>query len=53
VAVCLLSILLAMATNSDWLPGVTYMLLGPLQALNGWMHGRRIRVLAGSAPAAS
>jgi uncharacterized membrane protein len=40
VAVCLLSILLALATSSDWLPGVAYFLLGPLQAFNGWRFGR-------------
>jgi uncharacterized membrane protein len=53
VAVCLLSILLAMTIDSDWLPGVTYALLGPLQALNGWLHGRKIRALPANAPAAS
>jgi hypothetical protein len=45
VGVCLLSILLAMSTANDWLPGVIYFLLGPLQALNGWWYGRRIEAL--------
>jgi uncharacterized membrane protein len=41
VAVCLLSILLALVTSSDWLPGVVYFLLGPLQAFNGWWFGKQ------------
>jgi uncharacterized membrane protein len=45
VAVCLLSILLALVTNSDWLPGVAYFLLGPLQAFNGWWFGKQAHTL--------
>lgn len=45
VGVCALSITLALATASDWLPGFIYFLLGPLQALNGWWFGRRIHAL--------
>jgi hypothetical protein len=45
VAVCLLSIVLALTTPSESLPGVIYFLLGPLQAANGWWHGRKIRAL--------
>ena len=45
VFVCLLSVLLAYATTSDSLPGYIYFLLGPLQAANGWYHGRKVRVL--------
>jgi uncharacterized membrane protein len=41
VAVCLLSILLALVTSNVWLPGVAYFLLGPLQAFNGWWFGRQ------------
>jgi uncharacterized membrane protein len=52
VGVCLLSMLLALVTSSTWLPGVTYFLLGPLQAGNGIWHGRKLRSLAAT-PAAS
>jgi uncharacterized membrane protein len=45
VGVCILSILLALTTSTEWLPGVIYFLLGPLQAFNGWWFGRRIRAL--------
>jgi|SRR5882672_7073195 len=45
VAVCLLSITLALTTSNDWLPGVIYFLLAPLQTLNGWWHGSRARAL--------
>jgi uncharacterized membrane protein len=51
VAICLLSILLALTTSSSWLPGVVYFLLGPLQAANGWWHGRRIAALTSREPA--
>jgi uncharacterized membrane protein len=47
VAVCLLSMLLAVTTRISWLPGFIYFLLGPLQAANGWWHGRRIHALTG------
>lgn len=43
VAVCGLSIALAYLTESGWLPGVVYFLLGPLQAFNGWWFGRQLR----------
>jgi uncharacterized membrane protein len=46
VGVCLLSIVLAVTVSSSWLPGMVYFLLGPLQAINGAWHGRRIRALA-------
>ena len=42
VAVCLLSIALAMLTSNGWLPGVIYIVLGPLQAFNGWWYGRKV-----------
>lgn len=45
VGVCLVSILLALGTLSDFLPGVIYFVLGPLQGLNGWWFGRKIRTL--------
>jgi uncharacterized membrane protein len=45
VAVCLLSILLALLTSNDWLPGYIYFLLAPLQAFNGIWHGRKLRAL--------
>lgn len=46
VAVCLLSVALAWTVNDDTsLPGYTYFLLGPLQALSGWLFGRKIRAL--------
>ena len=44
VAVCALSITLAYATRSDSWPGMIYWLIGPLQALNGWWFGRKVRV---------
>ena len=46
VAVCLLSIALAMLTTNSWLPGVIYMVLGPLQGLSGWWYGRKVTALA-------
>ncbi len=48
VAVCVLSILLAVTTNNSALPGFVYFLLGPLQGANGWWHGRRIQALTRS-----
>jgi uncharacterized membrane protein len=41
VAICLLSILLALVTSSGWLPGVAYFLLGPLQTFNGIWFGKQ------------
>ena len=46
VGVCVLSITLAFATSNPWLPGVVYFLLGPLQAFNGWWHGRKVSTMA-------
>jgi len=46
VGICLLSIVLAMTTDYDSLPGYIYMLLGPLHGLSGWYFGRRIRAAA-------
>jgi len=46
IAVCILSIKLAYITDSGWLPGVVYFLLGPLQAFNGWWYGRQLRTQA-------
>jgi uncharacterized membrane protein len=43
VIVCMLSVVLAAATESHGAPGFVYFLLGPLQAANGWLFGRRIR----------
>lgn len=43
VIVCMLSVVLAAATESNGAPGFVYFLLGPLQAANGWWFGRRIR----------
>jgi uncharacterized membrane protein len=45
VAVCLLSIALAMLTTNTWLPGVIYMLLAPLQSFSGWWYGKRVNAL--------
>ena len=45
VGVCLLSILLALVTRNDSLPGFIYFLIGPLQGLNGWWFGRQLRAL--------
>ena len=45
VSVCLASILLALTTSSNWLPGTIYFLVGPLQGINGWWYGRQIRAL--------
>jgi uncharacterized membrane protein len=41
VIVCMMSIVLAAATDNDGAPGFVYFLLGPLQALNGWYYGRQ------------
>jgi len=46
VSVCLLSIVLALTTESASLPGLIYFLIGPLQALNGWYFGRKVRAIA-------
>jgi uncharacterized membrane protein len=46
VAVCALSISLALITSISWLPGAAYLLIGPLQSLNGWWFGRQVRALA-------
>ena len=46
VAVCLLSIALAMLTTNSWLPGVIYMVLAPLQGFSGWWYGRKVTALA-------
>jgi uncharacterized membrane protein len=45
VSVCVMSIVLALTTANNWLPGTIYFLVGPLQALNGWYFGRQIRRL--------
>ncbi len=45
VGVCLLSIMLAETTDNNSLPGYIYVLLGPLQGLNGWLFGRKIRAV--------
>ena len=49
VFVCCLSILLALLTSSDWLPGVIYFLLGPLQTINGIRSGKQASALAAAA----
>jgi len=46
VAVCLVSIALAMLTTNGWLPGVIYTVLGPLQWFSGWWYGRKVTALA-------
>jgi uncharacterized membrane protein len=48
VIVCMMSIVLAAASDSDGAPGFVYFLLGPLQALNGWYYGRKAGALAKS-----
>jgi uncharacterized membrane protein len=45
VGVCMLSITLALTTESPSLPGLIYFLIGPLQALNGWYFGRKVRAI--------
>ena len=45
VGVCLLSVALALFTNSDSAPGFIYFLLGPLQAFSGRYHGHKAREL--------
>lgn len=42
VGVCLLSIALTYLTQSTWLPGVIYGIIGPLAAWNGRRHGRLV-----------
>ena len=46
VAVCCLSIVLALLTTSGWLPGVIYFLLGPLHTINEMMSAKLARALA-------
>lgn len=46
VAVCLLSVALALSTNNDSLPGYIYLLLGPLMAFTGRTFGMKARALA-------
>jgi len=46
VGVCLLSVVLALTTNSAALPGLIYFLLVPLQAFAGRHFGRKARALA-------
>jgi uncharacterized membrane protein len=47
VAVCALSVVLAVALPvggvSDWLPGLVYCLLAPLQTACGFFYGRKLR----------
>jgi uncharacterized membrane protein len=43
VAVCGLSVLLALTTTSPALPGLIYFLLGPLQMVNGIRWGRKLK----------
>ncbi len=45
VFVCLLSVAIALLGSSDSAPGYIYFLLAPLQAANGWYHGRKVRAL--------
>ena len=42
VAVCAVSIALAYLTSVGGLPGFIYIVLGPLQAFNGWWFGRKL-----------
>jgi hypothetical protein len=46
VFVCCLSIVLALLTSIDWLPGFIYFLLGPLQTMNGVRSARQVKALA-------
>jgi len=46
IFVCELSIVLAHVTTNHSLPGIIYMLLGPVLAMNGVWHGRQVRRLA-------
>jgi len=48
VGICLLSVVLALTTNSAALPGYIYFLLGPLQAIAGRHFARKARALAGT-----
>jgi len=49
--VCGLSVLLAYCTTNETLPGMIYVALSPLLALNGWLHGRQVRALTAHSPA--
>ncbi|NUO81436.1 DUF1211 domain-containing protein [candidate division KSB1 bacterium] len=42
IGVGLLSILIVLATNMISLSGMIYMIIGPVQYLNGWIMGKRI-----------
>ncbi len=46
ISVCLLSVVLALTTDSTSLPGYIYVLLWPLQTINGVYFGRKVRALA-------
>lgn len=46
VGVCLLSIALAYSGVDLSIPGYVYILLGPLQTLNGWWFSRKVKALA-------
>jgi uncharacterized membrane protein len=46
ISVCLLSIVIALTTDSTSLPGYTYVLLWPLQTFSGIYFGRKVRALA-------
>ncbi len=45
IGVCFLSIGLSYLSVAPWVPGVVYGIIGPLAALNGWWHGRKISAL--------
>jgi uncharacterized membrane protein len=46
LGVCLLSVLLALVTDNLSVPGFVYFLIAPLQAVNGWYHGRKLKAVA-------
>lgn len=50
ICVCVLSIVLALVTTESSLPGWIYLLIAPLQAINGRWFGSRARALAAAQP---
>ncbi len=50
VGVCMLSMVLAVTTTDSTLPGWIYLLIAPLQALNGWWFGRQVRAAVAAHP---
>ena len=51
VAVCLLSILLALTLSNAAIPGLIYWLLGPLHAWSGRRYGKKVAAMTATVKA--